>query len=113
MRGFVTGCLLLALVAGSGAKAESTEAEEAFQSGQFEAARALYAKELAASPKDVKALSRSADLALFDDRLGDAERYLRTLGALEPKNQDVGRGMAEIAVRRGTRVRGGDSVRCE
>jgi predicted aspartyl protease len=103
MRGFVTGCLLLALVAGSGAKAESTEAEEAFQSGQFEAARALYAKELAASPKDVKALSRSADLALFDDRLGDAERYLRTLGALEPKNQDVGRGMAEIAVRRGTK----------
>lgn len=101
MRGFVAGCLLLVLAAGSGANAESTEAEKAFQSGQFEAARAAYAKELAASPKDMKALSRSADLALFDDRLEDAAGYLRRLGAVDPKNVDVRRGMAEIAARRG------------
>ncbi|HEV2173612.1 MAG TPA: aspartyl protease family protein [Nitrospira sp.] len=97
-------CLILALSLASvrSQAAHRSQGDQAFRAGDFATAATAYASEHSQNPKDVQVLLRMGDLALFADKLTEAERDYRGALAIDPTNKWATRSLTDIQRRRGS-----------
>jgi predicted aspartyl protease len=75
-------------------------ADDFFKEGKFTEAEQLYAKTLATKPNDVHALISSGAVALYGNRLGEAEEWLKNALKLQPGQITAKALLAECFYRR-------------
>jgi hypothetical protein len=79
---------------------EPAIADAAFQAARFDDARALYARIHEVNPGDAHAVERLGALALLDNRLDEAEKFLLMARTLDPASTTAAGLLTEIYVRR-------------
>ena len=77
-------------------------ADQAFQAGDFDKAATAYKSEHAKDPNNVRVLLRMGDVALFANRLNEAERDYRNALAIDPSNKWAKRSLSDIQQREGS-----------
>lgn len=92
-------CLAL-LTSGATPAPPADPADLAFASGDFASAAAAYREQLEATPGDSHAALRLGELALYENDLDDAERFLSTIPPASPDASAAARELAEVARRR-------------
>lgn len=70
-------------------------AESLFVDGEFGAADSLYTRILAGAPRDTLALRRRGMVALFENRLADARRWLTAALGISPAGRELRSQLAE------------------
>ena len=83
------------------AQAQTPQADALFAQGRFADARKAYAAVSAESPDYLPALRRQGAIALYENRLDEAERDLLTAFSRDSANKDTAKLLAEIANRQG------------
>lgn len=76
--------------------------DQAFQAGDFDRASTIYKSEHAKDPRNLHVLLRMGDVALFADKLTEAERDYRNALAINPSNKWAKRSLSDIQQRRGS-----------
>ena len=71
-----------ALASGQIVKTDASPADRLFSEGRFDEAYSLFSQDL--NPKDAHTLQRLAQIALYENRFGDAERWAHSLLELDP-----------------------------
>jgi predicted aspartyl protease len=92
----------LATVTVIGARTEEAltqRADRLFEAGKFAEAQEAYAQLHREDPKDFHAILRLGALALFSNRLGEAEKFLQQALDLNPKDNVARRYLAEVYYR--------------
>lgn len=77
-------------------------ADQAFQAGDFDRATTAYKIEHAKDSGNAHVLLRMGDLALFANKLTEAERDYRDVLAIDPSNNWAKRSLSDIRERRGS-----------
>ena len=94
--------LALSFASVSSQAAPLSPGDLAFRAGNFTAAATAYGIEHTKNPKDVQLLLRMGDLALYADKLTEAERDYRDALAIDPTNKWAARSLTDIQRRRGS-----------
>jgi predicted aspartyl protease len=75
-------------------------ANRLFKEGKFAEAQPLYSKVQAQDKNNATATQRLGTIALFENKLNDAEKWLTQAGLLEPENKEVMQSLAQVHYRR-------------
>lgn len=86
-------------------------ADSLFARGDLDAAHDAYARQLALHPDDGVALTRLGMLALWSNRLAEAERLLGAAAAGDPDSREIQGALAEVHYRAGRFVRAAEHLR--
>lgn len=79
--------------------AASIDADAAFRSGDFVAARNAYAAAIQANPNDAAAALGLTRLSIYADDIADAQRWLAVLERIAPNDSHIAANQATIALR--------------
>jgi len=85
----VAPCSVLGQAAFEPNQADIESANRLFEGGKFAEARELYARIAAQNPKDDAAILQLGRIALFANRLDDAQKWLEQAIALKPDDTDA------------------------